>query len=66
MTANRPGRVDLVVDGTTGEIVSRQDYHNRHLIDRPWDGIAAHEGRLFGWPNQALGLLTAIGTHLLC
>ena len=24
-------------------------------------GVAAHEGQLFGWFNQLLGLLTAIG-----
>ena len=29
-------------------------------------GIAAHEGQLFGWPNQLLGLLTAVGLILLC
>jgi uncharacterized iron-regulated membrane protein len=67
LTANRPLRVDLVVDGKTGEIVSRQDSHNRHLVDRVVGiGIAAHEGRLFGWANQALGLLTAMGLDLMC
>jgi uncharacterized iron-regulated membrane protein len=28
-------------------------------------GIAAHEGQLFGWPNQLLGLFTASGLVLL-
>jgi uncharacterized iron-regulated membrane protein len=28
--------------------------------------IAAHEGQLFGWPNQVLGLLTATGLLTLC
>ena len=28
-------------------------------------GIAAHEGQLFGWPNQLLGLVTASGLILI-
>lgn len=66
MAANRTRRVDLVVDGATGEIVSRVDFRDRHLIDRiVGTGVAAHEGQLFGWPNQLLGLLTASGLLLL-
>lgn len=65
-TPNRPYRVNLVVSGTDGAIVSREDFKNRHIIDRIVGiGIAAHEGRLFGWPNQLLGLLTALGLILL-
>ena len=29
-------------------------------------GIAFHEGRLFGWPNQLLLLVTAVGLVLVC
>ncbi|WP_422929729.1 PepSY-associated TM helix domain-containing protein [Singulisphaera sp. PoT] len=66
MTANRPYRVDLVVDGATGEIKSRKDFRDRHPIDRlVGTGIALHEGRLFGWPNQLIGLVTAAGLVLL-
>ncbi len=66
MTPNRPRRVDLVVDGATGEIKDRKDFSSRKLIDRIiGTGIAAHEGQLFGWPNQLLGLLTAGGLVLL-
>jgi uncharacterized iron-regulated membrane protein len=66
MTPNRPLRVDLVVDGSTGDIKDRKDFSSRHLIDRiVGTGIAAHEGQLFGWPNQLLGLLTAMGLVLL-
>ena len=62
MTPNRPRRVDLVVDGATGAIKDRKDFKDRHLIDRiVGTGIAAHEGQLFGWPNQLLGLVTATG-----
>lgn len=66
MTPNRPRRVDLVVDGKTGAVKDRKDFASRHVIDRiVGTGIAAHEGRLFGWPNQLLGLLTAAGLVLL-
>lgn len=65
-TPNRPHRVNLVVSGTDGAIVGREDFKDRHIIDRIVGiGIAAHEGRLFGWPNQLLGLLTALGLVLL-
>jgi uncharacterized iron-regulated membrane protein len=67
MTANRPQRVNLSIDGATGAIVSREDFSDRHLIDRIVStGVAAHEGQLFGPANQLLGLLTASGLILLC
>ena len=66
MAANRPLRVDLILNGTTGAVVSRKNFADRHLIDRIIGvGVAAHEGQLFGWPNQLLGLLTALGLILL-
>ena len=66
MTPKRPGRVDLTVDGATGSIKDRKDFSSKHLIDKVVQvGIAAHEGQLFGWPNQLLGLLTAMGLVLL-
>lgn len=67
MTPNRPYRVNLVVNGATGEIVSRENFSDRHWIDQIVGvGITAHEGQLFGWPNQLLGLLTALGLILVC
>ena len=67
MTANRPQRVNLVVSGETGQIVSREGFQDKQLLDQIVAvGIAAHEGQLFGWPNQVLGLLTAMGLVLLC
>jgi uncharacterized iron-regulated membrane protein len=63
---NRPLRVNLVLDGTTSTVLNRKDFQDRHLLDRIVGvGIAAHEGQLFGWPNQALGVLTAGGLLLL-
>jgi len=67
LTPNRPKRVDLVVDGTTGAILDRNDFRDRHVIDRVvGTGIAIHEGRFFGLPNQLLGVTTAAGLILLC
>jgi uncharacterized iron-regulated membrane protein len=63
---NRPLRVDLVLDGSTGAILKRENFDDRHPIDRVVGiGVAAHEGQLFGWPNQLLGVLTAMGLVLL-
>ena len=63
--ANRPLRTDLTLDAD-GTLLSRKDFAQRRLIDRlvGW-GIAIHEGAAFGWANQLLNLLTAIGLSLL-
>lgn len=66
LTDDRPRQVTLLVDGNSGEILQRQDFKNRSLINRiVGTCIAAHEGQLFGWPNQLLGLLTALGLMTL-
>jgi len=63
---NRTLRVDLVLDAATGAIVSRKNFSDRHIIDRVVGvGIAVHEGQLFGWFNQLLGTLTAVGLILI-
>jgi len=65
-TANRPRRVELTVNAGSGAIESRRDFRDKHPIDKLVAyGIAAHEGRLFGWPNQLLGLVTAMGLVLM-
>ncbi len=65
-TANRTRRVSLVMDSKTGAIVSRENFSDRHWVDRAVGfGIAAHEGALFGWFNQLLGVLTTLGLMLL-
>lgn len=59
--ANRPLRTTIAVDGTTGALISRRDFAERHWLDRAVGyGIAAHEGALFGIVNQLLGTLTAL------
>jgi uncharacterized iron-regulated membrane protein len=61
-TQNRPQRVNLVLDDTTGTVLSRNDFSQHPLLDRIIGiGTAAHEGQLFGWLNQLLSLLTALG-----
>jgi len=66
LTQNRPRQMTLLVDGRSGEILQRRDFQSRPLIDRIVNVcIAAHEGQLFGWPNQILGLLTALGLMTL-
>ncbi|MCC9605731.1 PepSY domain-containing protein [Blastopirellula sp. JC732] len=66
MTQNRPYRADLTIDGASGELTSRQDFVDRHVIDQVVGvGIALHEGQLFGWPNQLLGVVTTSGLILL-
>lgn len=67
LAQNRPLRADAEIDAKTADVVSRTDFSQRHLIDRIVGiGVAAHEGQLFGWFNQLLGLLTSIGLLVLC
>lgn len=59
---NRPLRADAYFSAATGELTNQQGFADRHVIDRAVGiGVAAHEGQLFGWLNQLLGLLTALG-----
>lgn len=67
LTGNRPLRVTLFVDPITGQVMKEERFRDRHFLDKVVAiGIAAHEGRLFGWPNQVLGLVTAVGLTLIC
>ena len=59
---NRPLRADAELNPYTGDVVNKTDFSQRHIIDRVIGiGVAAHEGQLFGWLNQLLGLLVTIG-----
>ena len=67
MTANRPLRENLSIDADSGTVLSREGFRQKHWIDQAVSiGIAAHEGALFGWPNQLLGLATVLGLLLIC
>jgi uncharacterized iron-regulated membrane protein len=64
--ANRTRRTDIVLDGQSGAILERRDFAQWPLTDRLVGiGVAAHEGQLFGWFNQLLGALTAVGLVVL-
>ena len=59
---NRPLRADAWLNGETGEVIRVKPFQERPLIDRIVGiGVAAHEGQLFGWFNQLLGVITAVG-----
>jgi len=59
-TQNRPQRVTLSYDAMTGKITARDTFADKHVVDRVVGyGVAWHEGQLFGWVNQLIGVLTA-------
>ena len=63
---NRPKRVIIEFSPQNGTEVKRERFEDRHIIDRVVGiGVAAHEGQLFGWFNQALGVITALALCLL-
>jgi uncharacterized iron-regulated membrane protein len=52
----------MSIDAETGSVIARETFAEKHWIDRVvGTGVAAHEGQLFGWFNQLLGALTALG-----
>jgi len=58
---NRPLRVSIQYDAMTGAEVSRETFAEKHVIDRVVGyGVAWHEGQLFGWVNQLIGVATAL------
>lgn len=58
---NRPLNVIITYDPATGRELSRTGQADKHVIDKAVAyGIAWHEGALFGWVNQLIGLLTAL------
>lgn len=59
---DRPLRVDLVLDGATGGVISRTVFSQHPLLDRIIGyGVAIHEGQLFPPLNQIFGVFTALG-----
>jgi uncharacterized iron-regulated membrane protein len=59
---NRPQNVTISYDAATGEELTRTGFADNHPIDKVISiGIAWHEGQLFGWINQLVGLMTALG-----
>lgn len=61
-TQNRPLIRSVTFDMATGKELKRTGFADKHVIDRVVNyGIAWHEGQLFGWINQLIGVLTAMG-----
>jgi hypothetical protein len=57
---NRMLRDSYSMDGATGAILAKGTFYDRPIVDRITSmGISAHEGHLFGWLNQAIGVFTA-------
>lgn len=64
---NRPQREDVALSAETGEVLRRDTFGEKHIIDQIVGvGIAAHEGQLFAPLNQVLGVMTALGLITLC
>lgn len=60
-TQNRPQRVSIQYDASTGKELNRETFADKHPIDRVIGyGIAWHEGALFGLANQLVGAFTAL------
>jgi uncharacterized iron-regulated membrane protein len=59
---NRPLNRSITFDVATGKEVWRTGFADKHVIDQAVNyGIAWHEGQLFGWINQLVGVVTALG-----
>jgi uncharacterized iron-regulated membrane protein len=66
-TQNRPLRAEAWLDGNSGNVIRTTFFDEKPAIDRVVGvGIAAHEGQLFGWFNQLLGVFTTMGLTLMC
>jgi uncharacterized iron-regulated membrane protein len=66
-TQNRPLVRELELHANTGVVLRDLRFDEKPTLDRLIGvGIAAHEGQLFGVPNQLLGLFTAMGLIAMC
>jgi uncharacterized iron-regulated membrane protein len=60
--ADVPLQTTVRYDVSGGMELSRERFEDSHPIDRAIGyGIAWHTGQLFGWVNQLIGVLTALG-----
>ena len=63
---DRVSRTTMTVDPAIGAITHRENFGDHPVIDRVVGiGVAAHEGQLFGLPNQLLGLAATSGLVLV-
>lgn len=58
---NRTLGMSIHYDAVSGREISREGFADQHPIDRVVGyGISWHEGQLFGWINQLIGVVTAL------
>jgi uncharacterized iron-regulated membrane protein len=63
---NRPKRNNVALSAATGDVVSRDTFADKPLIDRIVGvGVAVHEGQLFAPLNQIIGVVAALGLVVL-
>ncbi len=61
LSQQRSQRVTIHYDRLSAEELMRREFDDYHIVQRlASQGISLHEGALFGWLNQLLGLLTAV------
>jgi uncharacterized iron-regulated membrane protein len=61
-TQNLTARRTVTLSADTGAIVKQTGFAEKAFMDKVvLTAISLHEGHLFGWFNQLLGLLTALG-----
>src|SRR3546814_16166698 len=66
MAQDRRDRQTVHYDRWTGEEIMRIRFADYHPVQRLASyGISLHEGALFGWANQALGVVAALGGRLI-
>ncbi|WP_321489012.1 PepSY domain-containing protein [uncultured Hyphomonas sp.] len=66
MNPNRLQQETVHYDRWTGSQLMRIRFGDHNLADRAMAlGVSFHEGALFGWGNQLLGLFAALGVALL-
>ncbi|MBI1340358.1 PepSY domain-containing protein [bacterium] len=66
MSPNRPLQETVHYDRWSGDEIMRIRFSDHNVADRVVAyGVAFHEGALFGWLNQAVGLIAAAGVVAL-
>ena len=64
---NRMLRQDIWFDMQTGKVIRTKAFKDRSTLDKIIGiGISAHEGHLFGWANQLLGVVITLGLIIMC
>lgn len=66
MSPHRPSQQTIHFDRWSGDEVMRIRFSDHNIADRIAAlGVTFHEGALFGWLNQAVGVIAALGVILI-